>query len=120
MTAQAVADVHGLSEKLWLNRSDRVGRNVQMSEPSTNQQPAPEQGLTPQQRQLQQRRRILKAAALAAPMLVTLRARSVYGQSQLGSTGMDYDPSSYLNKANNDHTNINEPGGKRRKKYFTW
>jgi len=49
------------------------------------------QDLTPQQRQFQQRRRLLKAAAMAAPVMLTLHAKSVYAQSQeLASTGIGY------------------------------
>ena len=39
---------------------------------------------------LQQRRRILKAAALAAPLLITLRARSAYAQASSGTVGLGY------------------------------
>ena len=71
-----------------------------------------------------QRRQLLKAAMVAAPMLVTLRARSVYGQSGLGSTGINY--GDYLNGGdaidpNNTATNIPEPGApKKKKKFFYW
>lgn len=60
----------------------------------------------PQQAMLLQRRQVLKAAALAAPLLVTLRARSVYAgghhHSQMGSTGINYGPGAYFCEDDNE------------------
>lgn len=51
--------------------------------------------------QLKHRRQILKAAAIAAPMLVTLHAKSAFaggGQqnTNLASSGINYGPGAYL------------------------
>lgn len=48
---------------------------------------------------LQQRRRVLKAAALAAPLLITLRARSAYAQGT-GSGTLGTYPGDYNNDGN--------------------
>jgi hypothetical protein len=57
-------------------------------------------------RALQQRRKLLKAAAIAAPLLITLRARSAYAHDHtspgLGSTGINYGPGSYVSSGDDD------------------
>lgn len=71
---------------------------------------------------LQQRRRILKAAAIAAPMLVTLHAKSAFAGNNTpqnaGSIGIDYGPGSYTNDGGGGGTPapvpITEPGKKTR------
>ncbi len=53
------------------------------------------------------RRRLLKAAALAAPLLITLRGRPAHGvvqdhQSSLGSVGILYGPGAYVTQQDVD------------------
>lgn len=46
------------------------------------------------------RRRMLKAAAIAAPLMITLRGKSAHAQlSSLGSAGIMYGPGAYVTQA---------------------
>jgi hypothetical protein len=68
---------------------------------------------------LQQRRKLLKAAAVAAPLLITLRARSAYAHDHtspgLGSTGINYGPGTYTSPGDDD---IPPPDYDKKKKWW--
>lgn len=51
------------------------------------------------------RRRMLKAAAIAAPLMITLRGKSAHAQlSSLGSAGIMYGPGAYVTQSDIDRS----------------
>lgn len=116
-----------LLEWLMSGVQQEFGR-MSMSEPQKKSEPQKNDDLSPadalkaqqalEQAKLQHRRQILKAAAIAAPMLVTLHAKSAYANgSSLGSTGINYGgPGTYsTDPAPGAPIPITEPGKKKKK-----
>lgn len=116
----------GLSDSMGWEKETMSEHNLVSEHAQDVNETVTQTALTPEARRAQamlmQRRQVLKAAALAAPLLVTLRARSVYagggGHSQLGSTGINYGPGSY--GVDDDDTEVHEPGKKKKKKKWGW